>query len=433
MGKKTRTKTVFNLLLDELLPNNEPKPTKVNDNGVPPPDLSVYTTLPMEIESFMLFGLVYATTVFLQRLVVIPTRWLVQTLSNRRGLNYIRDTISISLISIALLLLNIDTSRIYHNIRSGTAIKLYFMMQVLDVADRLLSVTGKDISTWMHSCTGAKFYLLYSLSALYLVLHSWVLVYQVMALNVAINSYSNVLLTLILSNQFSELKSAVFKRIQREGLFQMSCADLNERFILFIMVTIITSRNILQVSGSPKSWPSLLIQPSILVFGSEVIVDWLKHAYIVRFNTFSPQIYTKFTTILASDFLNNKSFTRRTGFPMGPAIIVLLKLTIFPYISITPYITIPFIPFIVLLLILVRMALSHGLRRCARKLRTKPCTEYIPGLVPNVQLSQVHDVKHILCDLSKGDTNSRPQRAADPCKSEMKDVGRYEMADKRIW
>ena len=32
------------------------------------------------------------------------------------------------------------------------------------------------------------------------------------------------LLTLLLSNQFTEIKSAVFKKFEKENLFQMSCA-----------------------------------------------------------------------------------------------------------------------------------------------------------------------------------------------------------------
>lgn len=41
------------------------------------------------------------------------------------------------------------------------------------------------------------------------VAHSLVLFYQLVTLNVAINSYSNALLTLLLSNQFVEIKGAV--------------------------------------------------------------------------------------------------------------------------------------------------------------------------------------------------------------------------------
>lgn len=56
------------------------------------------------------------------------------------------------------------------------------------------------------------------------VAHTLVLFYSLVSLNVAINSYDNALLTLLLSNQFVEIKSAVFKKFEKENLFQMSCA-----------------------------------------------------------------------------------------------------------------------------------------------------------------------------------------------------------------
>jgi len=59
----------------------------------------------------------------------------------------------------------------------------------------------------------------------YLTAHTLVLFYQAVALSVAINSNSNVLLTLLISNNFTELKTNVFKRCEAENLFQASRAS----------------------------------------------------------------------------------------------------------------------------------------------------------------------------------------------------------------
>lgn len=65
------------------------------------------------------------------------------------------------------------------------------------------------------------------------------LFYQLVTLNVAINSYSNAILTLLMSNQFVEIKGSVFKKFEKENLFQLTCAgkcsplvavDLGPRF-----------------------------------------------------------------------------------------------------------------------------------------------------------------------------------------------------------
>ena len=58
------------------------------------------------------------------------------------------------------------------------------------------------------------------------VIHSLVLFYQVVTLNVAINSHNNALLTLLVSNQFVELKGSVFKKFEKENLFQISCSGM---------------------------------------------------------------------------------------------------------------------------------------------------------------------------------------------------------------
>jgi hypothetical protein len=50
------------------------------------------------------------------------------------------------------------------------------------------------------------------------------LVYQLTSLNVAINSFDQSLLTLLVSNQFVEIKGSVFKKFEKDNLFQITCA-----------------------------------------------------------------------------------------------------------------------------------------------------------------------------------------------------------------
>jgi len=57
-----------------------------------------------------------------------------------------------------------------------------------------------------------------------LVSHALIMVYQLIALNVAINSYDHALLTLLVSNQFVEIKGSVFKKFEKDSLFQITCA-----------------------------------------------------------------------------------------------------------------------------------------------------------------------------------------------------------------
>ena len=54
--------------------------------------------------------------------------------------------------------------------------------------------------------------------------HTLVMIYQTISLNVAVNSFDHALLTLLVSNQFVEIKGSVFKKFEKDNLFQITCA-----------------------------------------------------------------------------------------------------------------------------------------------------------------------------------------------------------------
>lgn len=139
-------------------------------------------------------------------------------------------------------------------------------------------------------------------------IHSLVLFYQAITLNVAINSYNHALLTLLISNQFVEIKSAVFKKFEKENLFQLSCSDIVERFQLSVFLLIIALRNISEIASSNVSidfvFESALL-PIFVVYGSEILVDWLKHAFITKFNQIKPIVYADFLKALIMQHCHN--------------------------------------------------------------------------------------------------------------------------------
>lgn len=53
-------------------------------------------------------------------------------------------------------------------------------------------------------------------------MHSLVIMSQAITVSAAINSQNNALLTLLISNNFAEIKSNVFKRIGKENLHKMA-------------------------------------------------------------------------------------------------------------------------------------------------------------------------------------------------------------------
>ncbi|CAK7564330.1 MAG: hypothetical protein SEPTF4163_002219 [Sporothrix epigloea] len=283
----------------------------------------------------------------------------------------------------SLALMNLDASRMYHFIRAQSAVKLYVIYNLVEVGDRLLSALGQDIfeclfssETLSRTASGRSKILLpfgmFCLSLIYNIAHTMVLFYQVITLNVAVNSYSNALLSLLMSNQFVEVKSSVFKRTEKENTFQLACADIVERFQLWIVLFIIALRNIVEIGGLsvpgagldlgggtqedvaakvplhntsilPASFtilPSWLtsievLSPFLIVIGSEMIVDWIKHGYINKFNNIKPTFYSRVLDILCKDYYTNAfsapALMRRLGLPLIPLCTLFLRSSVQTY------------------------------------------------------------------------------------------------------
>ena len=271
------------------------------------------------------------------------------------------------------ILMYFDASRMYHGIRGQAAIKLYVIYNVLEVCDRLFSAIGQDVLECLFSKESlernpdgrSKIWRplwLFVLALAYNLVHATALFYQVITLNVAVNSYSNALLTLLMSNQFVEVKSTVFKKFEKENLFQLTCADVVERFQLWLMLMIIASRNIIETGGLivntaggldtasptspsfgilPKSFtffPSVTGQifgPFFIVLGSEMLVDWVKHAYITKFNSTKPAIYGRFLDVLTKDYYSHafadQNLTKRLGLPVIPLACLFIRASVQTY------------------------------------------------------------------------------------------------------
>jgi hypothetical protein len=247
-------------------------------------------------------------------------------------------------------MMKMDASRMYHFIRGQSDIKLYVIYNILEVGDKLLSAVGQDIleclfssETLSRNSSGRSKVMvpmgMFLLALAYNVTHAVALYFQVITLNVAVNSYSNALLTLLMSNQFVEVKGTVFKRIERDNLFQLTCADIVERFQLWIMLFIIGMRNVVEVGGlsvpgagsgdidvrntMPLHSPSILphsftvlpswlwsgevLSPFVIILGSEILVDWIKHAYVTKFNNIKRGFYSRILDILCKDYYTNVS------------------------------------------------------------------------------------------------------------------------------
>merc|ERR1711990_232836 len=136
---------------------------------------------------------------------------------------------------------------IYHTIRGQELIKLYIIYNMLEVADRLIASVGQDVmDTLFWSIANPSLVHLpfhFFLAVLYTFSHSFLMLIQATTLNVAFNNHNKVLLIIMMSNNFIEIKGTVFKRFQPENVFRISCADARERITLWFMMYMVLVRN----------------------------------------------------------------------------------------------------------------------------------------------------------------------------------------------
>ncbi|KAJ7188297.1 eukaryotic membrane protein family-domain-containing protein [Mycena filopes] len=299
--------------------------------------VSNFLNIPFAIEKIIGFGFVLSLSPYLPiRFCLAWTRLLANACSRKPPPlppSQKADILRTLLLVVSIMILNplTDASQIYHFIRGQDTIKLYVIFNALEIGDRLCASIGQDILDCLFSRStleplSHRHPLTSHTSE---VAHSLVMVYQLIALNVAVNSYDHALLTLLVSNQFVEIKGSVFKKFEKDNLFQITCADIVERFTLALMLCVVAFRNLIELSGSefdftegfvlPKSfgwvWGNNVLwtisYPVLTVLVSEMLVDWLKHAFITKFNHIRPSVYERYTDVLCRDLASGSAVGRR--------------------------------------------------------------------------------------------------------------------------
>lgn len=253
----------------------------------------------------------------------------------------------IILVSATVLINYVDTSILYHNIKSQEVIKLYIFFNILEVVDKLLSTVGCDIlDTLFWTATepinyqvrnrqrfGIIFHLVTAI--LYVLVHSLLALLQATTLNVALNSKDNGVYTILMSNNFVELKGMVFKKFEKNNLFHMSCSDVRERHHLLILIIVVLMQTSKAYNWDEKHLYVLLPECAIILL-SETMVDWAKHAFVTRFNEISSDVYQEYTITLAYDLTSSKLkrayadhsdvLSRRMGFVPLPLAVLVIRI-----------------------------------------------------------------------------------------------------------
>eukprot|EP00186_Timspurckia_oligopyrenoides_P000927 CAMPEP_0182450098 /NCGR_PEP_ID=MMETSP1172-20130603/38965_1 /TAXON_ID=708627 /ORGANISM="Timspurckia oligopyrenoides, Strain CCMP3278" /LENGTH=617 /DNA_ID=CAMNT_0024647601 /DNA_START=45 /DNA_END=1898 /DNA_ORIENTATION=- len=269
------------------------------------------------------------------------------------------DWIHLVLVVCASCVLSLfDISRVYHSIRGQGVMKLYVVFNVLEIFERLCCSFGVDaleslglscielIRVWDLGSTETNFrrhprfvrfqYTVRVISEIvigivYVSVHSLCVLAQVVTLHVAIHSQNQSLLTLLISNNFVELKSTALKPFRVSNLFQLALGDAVERFqlTLYLCLTWIHTGAALQFGFL---W--------LCVFTSELFVDWTKHAFMAKSNRVPLKAYHRFYLILCDDIFQTRKHNAARSIG-GSGVAKRLGLVTIPLAAITVRFLIP--------------------------------------------------------------------------------------------
>ena len=244
-----------------------------------------------------------------------------------------------------IALRQVNMSQVYHLIRGQSMIKLYVLASMIEVFDKLMSSFGQDAFDALHWQTrynprSLKMALTFLMTTGYVCIHSLIYFFHIATMTVVINSVDKALITVLILNNFSEMKAFILKKFDCNNLFQLACSDINERFQMFLFLTLVFIVALAQEGTDWMSTVKHFAHIAGLMLLGECVADWMKHAFINKFNFINATVYEDFAYVLRGDILTNQkdeiildhtySVTRRLGLSQ-------VSLTAAPKCSLTPH------------------------------------------------------------------------------------------------
>ncbi|RZC69084.1 hypothetical protein C5167_032173 [Papaver somniferum] len=361
----------------------------------------VYDTifrLPWRCELLINVGFFVCFDSFLSLLTIMPARILMTFWTSLRTRQFQRPSAAdlsdwsclMVLISGVALLQQIDISLIYHMIRGQGTIKLYVVYNVLEIFDKLCQNFGGDIfQTLFRSAQGLatsssedmsfciwRFVSDLALAAVSSIVHSFVLLAQAITLSTCIVAHNNALLALLVSNNFGEIKSNVFKRFSKDNIHSLVYYDSVERFHISSFLLFVLAQNILEAEGA---WFGNFVFNALLVYVCEMVIDITKHSFVAKFNEIKPITYSEFLEDLCKQTLDIQSEDGRkklTFIPLAPACVVIRVLAPV-YAAHLPYGPLPWRLFWILLLLAMTYVMLASLKMMVGMGLQKYATWYI--------------------------------------------------------
>ncbi|XP_045822876.1 protein POLLEN DEFECTIVE IN GUIDANCE 1-like [Trifolium pratense] len=361
----------------------------------------VYDTifrLPWRCELLIDVGCFVCFYSFLSLLTVVPTRVVMTSWKLLKTRKFKRPSpIELSdfgcfiIVACGITVLQqIDISLIYHIIRGQATIKLYVIYNVLEIFDRLCqSFNGDVLQMLFHSAEGlarcspetqsTRFWRFISdqvLAVVAIIVHSFILLAQAITLSACIVAHYNALPALLVSNNFSEIKSYVFKGYKKDNVHSMVYFDSIERFHISTFILFVLAQNIMEAEGP---WFQSFLIHTLSVYLCEVAIDVIKHSFIAKFNNITPIAYSEFLEALCKQTLHTQTEDTKKNLkfvPLAPACVV-IRVLVPVYAANLPYSPLPWKLFWIMLFSAITYILLTSLKILIGLVLKKHATWYV--------------------------------------------------------
>ena len=241
---------------------------------------------------------------------------------------------------------SVGVSMLYHYIRGQEVIKLYLACSVLECFDKLCcafnchvldalqnsvyivvntAATGGSHAELMYAAAQLGFDA--ALTMAVTVSHTMIMLTHAVTLSVAINSHTNAMLLVLISNNFGEIKGHVFKKMDETKVFTAAHMDIVERVHLSICLLFVAAQRVTAAGSLAGGLTRKMLKDSMMVLGSEIGVDVFKHAFMSKFNALRPKVYRGFFRQLCREHVKlaqSYKLHRVVGFvPLAPAAVLI--------------------------------------------------------------------------------------------------------------
>jgi Eukaryotic membrane protein family len=317
--------------------------------------MAEFIKVPAQMEVLMMYGFLVCVDSYLYMVTVLPIRFVWSCLLLLRRLVWWRRPPTqyqfhrqhmYQLIQTAILfiiyrfvLYGISIGKLYHWIRGQAMIKLYVVLAMVEVFDRLMCGLGQDCLESLYWNTVNRPRSMRMLTSITLVLiyatcHTLILFLHAQTLSVAMNSADHALLSLLISGNFAEIKSTVFKKYNKAALFKITASDICERFKLGLFLGLVLLVDMCQ--GMDHGQITSFFRICSYIWGAELVADAIKHAFITKFNFLSSQVYSEYALILAGDFTgighegfnldHSHAVVKRLAFSQIPLVVCMIRM-----------------------------------------------------------------------------------------------------------